>query len=112
MLTKTAVVEIALQRKRVGQPMHASERDGDEVVLKHLWRRVHGLATQIEQFDWSRGGRAEAVGGGADVEVQFRILVLAAEIGIEAAQLRRRLVAPAFLVQRLAGNVAGEIAGF
>src|SRR5262249_29871617 len=65
-------------------------------------------AALVEELDRGRADGTEAVGGAAEAEMQLDGITPRAEIGIDAAQLGLRLVAPAILVERLAGDVEAD----
>src|SRR6202040_1563754 len=94
-LPEAAIVEIGLERQSVAWfPASAARHEG-EFVLGGLRDRVDAGPIPVEQLDRRCGGSAEAVVGPGKGHMELGLLAAGADVGINAAQPRWRILAPA-----------------
>ena len=101
LLVEPAVIEIALHRPMVGHVVAAVEREQLRSVLCSLRPGEDRPVVVVEQLERRRPDHAEIVVGGRRDEVDLGVGALPAEIAIEAREPRRRLVAPAVVLEPL-----------
>src|SRR5262245_40771711 len=99
LLVKPAIIEIALDGPMVGHGVAAIERDQGCFVLGGLRPGVNGAIVVGEQFDRRRSDHAEEIVCRGRDQMNLGIGALPAEIAVEARQPRRRLVAPAVVLE-------------
>ena len=80
-----------------------------DAIIGGLRRGVGRAPILLQQFDRHGRGRAEIVVGDAHIEVKFVVFVLVADIAIEAANVRRREIAKAVVVQPFKRAIDGEV---
>ena len=98
-------VDIALHRPMVGDRVPAIQGEQLCLVLGGLRPSVDRLIVSTEELDRRRPDHAEIVVGRRRDQMNFRIGAPPAEVAVEAAQPRRRLVAPAIVLQALARQI-------
>ena len=104
-LLEPAVIEVALDRPMVGHRVAAVERKQLRLVLRRLRPGVDRAIVVVEQLDRRRPDDAEVVVGGRRDEMDLRIGPFPAEIAVEARNSRRRLVAPAVVLETFRGQI-------
>ena len=109
-LPKAAIIEIGLERERIGGLPAAAAGQKRELVLGGLRDRIDARPVLAEHLDRRRGGGAESVIRAGEGHVEFGLIAAGAEVGVNAAQARRRIVAPARVVDGVGGNIAGRVA--
>ena len=87
----------------------ARQIDIADPVFRGLRRGVGRAPILLEQFDRRGRGGAEIVVGHAHIEVKFRLIVLDADIAIEAPNVRCREITKAVVVQSFKRAVDGDI---
>ena len=107
-LLETADIEIALQRPGFRCRNFAVERDKLHVVPRRLRPGVDRLAVLIEQLDRRRPDHTEIVPGDGADRVDFGAVAAPADVAVEASDLRRRLVAPAGVLDALRRKIDAD----
>ena len=110
LLPEAAIVDDALEVEPVADVVARGRVQEVELVLVGLRRGVDAGPAPVEHFDRRRRRRAERIRCAGVAQVKFGILAARADVGVDPAQLRVRAVAPAFVVERVGGEVAGDVA--
>src|SRR5215210_3004237 len=93
----------------IGDRMLAVEPEQLGLVVCGLRPCVDRAVVAREQLDRRRADHAEMIARRGREEMQFGVIVPPAENAVQAADLRRRLIAPAFFVQPLRSHVYAEV---
>ena len=104
-----AQIEIALNGPVVGESIPAVDGEELRLVVRRLRPGEDRPVVVIEQFDRRWADHAEEIVGGARDQVDFRIGALPAKIAVEASDSRRRLVAPAIVLDALRREIEAPI---
>src|ERR1700731_1950717 len=109
-LPKAAVIEIGLEGERIGRLPAAATRQKLHQILGRLRERIDAGPVLAEHLDRRRGGGAESVIRTGESQVEFGLITPDAEVAVNAAQARRRILAPARIIDGIGGNIAGRVA--
>src|SRR5215203_2928368 len=104
-LPEAAQIPVRLDGPGIGDRMLAVEPEQLGLVVCGLRPSVDRAVVAREQLDRCRPNHAETISRGGREEMQLGVIVLPAEIAVKAADLRRRLMAPAFFVETLCRHV-------
>ena len=109
-LLELAVIEIALHRPVVGNRIATVHRDQLRLVFCGLRPRVDRAVIVVEKLDRGGSDHAEIVVGDRSNEVDLGVRPFPAEIAVEAREPRRRLVAPAVILEAFGGEIEPPLA--
>ena len=109
-LLEFAVIEIALHRPVVGDRVATVHRDQLRLVFCGLRPSVDRAVIVVEKIDRGRPDHAEIVVGDRRNEVDLGVRPSPAEIAVEAREPRRRLVAPAVILEAFGGEIEPPLA--
>src|SRR6516162_4230235 len=109
---KTAIVGDGLISPRVARLPACAGSQKRELILRCLWHGIDACPALTEHLQGGRCSGAEVIVGTCERDVKFGLLAARAEIGIHAAQGRRRAVAPTSVVDGVGRDIAGQVAGF
>src|SRR2546430_4269399 len=104
-LLKLAQIEIALNGPMVGDGVAAIKGKELSLIFRGLRPGEDRPVIVVEEFDGRRPDHAEEMVGGAGDEMDLRVGAFPAEIAVKAGDPRRRLVAPAVVLESLAGDI-------
>ena len=109
-LLELAVIEIALHRPMVGNGVAAVHREELRLVFCGLRPGVDRAVIVVEKLDRGGSDHAEIVVGDRRNEVDLGVRPFPAEIAVEAREPRRRLVAPAVILEAFGGEIEPPLA--
>ena len=108
-LVEIAEIRIRLVGPRIARlPTRARGQEG-ELVLRGLWNCIDARPVLGEKLDRGRGGGAEIIIGAGEGDVELGLISARAEIHVDAPQRRRRIIAPTGIVDRVGGDIAGQV---
>ena len=110
-LPETAVVGVSLERKSIDRIPAGARSEKGQLILRRLRKRVGACPVPVEQLDRGCGGGAKVVGRAGECDVELGLIAARAEVGVDAAQPRRRVVAPAIVVDGIGGEIARQVSG-
>src|SRR5580704_12706840 len=97
-LPESTIVDNLLKRQGIARSPTRVRRQKGEPILRRLRQRVDARPVLAEHLHRRRSGRAEIVGGAGEGDMEFGLIAAPAKVGIDASQLRGRMVAPAGVV--------------
>ena len=111
MLPEPAVVGVRLEREGAGGIPAGARGQKGQLVLRGLRNGVNACPVLVEHLERSCGSGAEVVGSAGECDVELGLLAAGAEIAVDATQLRRRIIAPAVVVDGIGGEVGRQVSG-